>query len=161
MPDRLVAALRESVQEIAETMLFVEISPGASTRDHCRIAADSSAVIGYSGALTGGMRLGGSSSSVLKLASTLLGEERDTLDNDMEDAFMELANMIAGGVQTRIEGDMGTISITPPVMVSGSGQKVINEENLDCVHQEFDLDGEAFFTELYYIGSALNPKSGS
>ncbi|NGZ26566.1 MAG: hypothetical protein G8345_06730 [Magnetococcales bacterium] len=150
MQDKFLQAIRDAIQEIAETMLFVEIIPGESEHARCSLGADVSAVIGYSSSLKGSMRLAGPQKTVLKLAAALLGEERDVLDKEMEDAFSELANMIAGGVQTRVEGELGMIRMSPPVVISGKNHQVSSDRSFICVSHQFDLDGDPFFTELYY-----------
>ncbi|MBF0609942.1 MAG: chemotaxis protein CheX, partial [Magnetococcales bacterium] len=127
MQDKFLQAIRDAIQEIAETMLFVEIIPGESEHARCSLGADVSAVIGYSSSLKGSMRLAGPQKTVLKLAAALLGEERDVLDKEMEDAFSELANMIAGGVQTRVEGELGMIRMSPPVVISGKNHQVSSD----------------------------------
>ncbi|HIJ85194.1 MAG TPA: hypothetical protein HPQ00_13460, partial [Magnetococcales bacterium] len=59
MIDSLLVALSETVAEIAETMLFVEVGVGPLQIQGDPCAADVSAVVGYSGGLNGGLRLGG------------------------------------------------------------------------------------------------------
>lgn len=159
MQDKFLHAMKEAIQEIAETMLFVDIIPGLTEYARCTVGADVSAVIGYSSALKGSMRLAGPQATVLKLAAALLGEERDTLDKEMEDGFSELANMIAGGVQTRVEGDLGTIRMSPPVVISGKNHQVSSDRSFICVSHQFELDGMPFFTELYYSQEKLADKS--
>ena len=148
--EQLVTALREAIQEIAETMLFVEIIPLQHDDQRSTLGADTSAVIGYSGALKGSLRLAGPHPSVMKLAGALLGEERDSLDKEMEDAFSEMANMIAGGVQTRLEGTLGPIRMSPPVVISGRNHQVSSDHSFQCVSHQFELDGEPFFTEIFF-----------
>ncbi|MEO5377568.1 MAG: chemotaxis protein CheX [Magnetococcus sp. DMHC-6] len=150
MPDRIIFGMQESVAELAKTMLGVEISPKKNWLEACHIEADASAIIGFSGALQGNLRLAGIENSVIKLAETLLGEPRDTLDEDIQDAFCELANMITGGVQRRIETNIGHIFITPPVFISGKGHRVTGEHGYQCVSQLFDLDDAMFFVEVRY-----------
>lgn len=150
MADHFLSAVREAIQEIAETMLFVEIAPGKADHERCTLGADVSAVIGYSGAIKGSLRLAGPMPSVLKLAGALLGEERDSLDKEMEDAFSEMANMIAGGVQSRLESTVGTIRMSPPVVISGRSHQVSSDRSFNCASHQFELDNEPFFTEIYY-----------
>lgn len=150
MADNIINALKEAVQEIAETMLGVEIQEISSGTERCTLGADSSAVIGYSGALRGSLRLAGPMVTVLKLAATLVGEERPTLDKEMEDAFAELANMIAGGVQSRLEADVGMIRMSPPVVISGKNHQVSSDRSFSCISVQFELEGSLFFTEVYY-----------
>lgn len=150
MADNIINALKEAVQEIAETMLGVEIQEVSSGTERSTMGADSSAVIGYSGALRGSLRLAGPLVAVLKLAATLVGEERPTLDKEMEDAFAELGNMIAGGVQSRLEADVGMIRMSPPVVISGKNHQVSSDRSFSCISVQFELDGSPFFTEVFY-----------
>lgn len=150
MADNIINALKEAVQEIAETMLGVEIQEVSAATERCTMGADSSAVIGYSGALRGSLRLAGPMTAVLKLAATLVGEERPTLDKEMEDAFAELSNMIAGGVQSRLEADIGMIRMSPPVVISGKNHQVSSDRSFSCISVQFELEGIPFFTEVFY-----------
>lgn len=160
MADHFLQAVRDAIQEIAETMLFVEIAPGPAGSDRCTMGADVSAVIGYSGAIKGSLRLAGPMPSVLKLASALLGEERDSLDKEMEDGFSEMANMIAGGVQSRLEATVGTIRMSPPVVISGRNHQVSSDRSFHCASHQFELDGEPFFTEIYYSEEPVPAHAG-
>lgn len=159
MLDKCIEALREAIQEIAETMLFVEILPVEATKTRSTHSADVSAVIGYSSALKGSMRLAGPEPSVRKLAGALLGEERDMMDKEMEDAFSEMANMIAGGVQTRLEGlglFNGHIRMSPPVIISGQNHQVSSDRSFRCASHTFEMEGESFFAEIYYSEDSMN-----
>jgi chemotaxis protein CheX len=158
MSEQFINALREAIQEIAETMLFVDIVALEATKGRSNLSADVSAVVGYSSALKGSMRLAGPQASAVKLAGALLGEERDAMDKEMEDSFSEMANMIAGGVQTRIEtGGMlkGHIRMSPPVIISGTNHQVSSDRSFECVSHQFDLDGNTFFAEIYYSRESL------
>ncbi|MBF0588432.1 MAG: chemotaxis protein CheX [Magnetococcales bacterium] len=156
MSHPFIAVLQEAVQEIAETMLFIEVVPG-ETANQCAALPDACcAVIGYSGALTGQMRLGGTKAAALKLGGALLGEERDELDADMKDAFAEMGNMIAGGVQTRLEAEMGAIQISPPEVVESDGEHLHCNKDMACVSHLFEMDGVTFFAEIFYVDSAAN-----
>ncbi|MGN7613756.1 chemotaxis protein CheX [Magnetococcales bacterium HHB-1] len=158
MGERFIVAAKESVTEIAETMLFMEINAKESGPGRSELIGDASAVIGYSGALKGSMRLCGLTPAVLKLAGALLGEERDQLDMEMNDAFAEMANMIAGGIQTRVQDDLGEIKMSPPVIVSGRAHQVSSDHNFSCVNHTFELEGEPFFTEVFYLEESLKGK---
>lgn len=155
MPNRFLDTMTEAILEIAETMLFVEIGQGEPQMTKSTLPGDMSSVIGYSGALKGSLRLGGQTPAVLKLAGALLGEERDEVDKEMEDAFSEMANMVAGGVQTRLLDSFGDIRMSPPVIISGPNHEVTSDRSFDCVSKDFQLDGETFFIEIYYSHDSL------
>ncbi|MBF0176848.1 MAG: chemotaxis protein CheX [Magnetococcales bacterium] len=151
LADQFSAALKEAVQELAETMLSREIIPGDGQFSPLEQPVDFSAVVSYSGAIQGSLCLSGPAKSVLALASTLIGEERPYMDPDLEDSFSEICNIIGGGVQTRMEPTLGSISMSPPVVVSGHNHAVVaRDEQHACVSQLFSMDGQTFFTEIFY-----------
>ncbi len=161
MPQRFITVLQEAVQEIAETMLFMEVTQGAHSTSCADLPEEYCAVIAYSGAVEGSLRLGGPKSAALKLGGALLGEERDEMDADMMDAFGEMGNMIAGGVQTRLEAEWGAIQISPPEVRESDGTHVQCDHALSCVSHLFELEGVPFFAEIFYQAPAEEASEAS
>ena len=56
----------------------------------------------------------------LQLASALLGDDFDKVDEDCIDAIGEIANMIAGNAKTNFPGDESAISV--PSVIIGKHQ---------------------------------------
>ncbi|OSM04812.1 chemotaxis protein CheX [Magnetofaba australis] len=155
MPETFLDAVRGAVQEIAETMLFLEIEAKESSHGKSEMPVDVSAILGYSGGLRGSVSLSGPESSVLKLASALLGEEREAFDAEMEDAYSELANMIAGGVQSRLESVFGSIKLSTPVIIRGKNHTVTSDHAFECVNHAFALEGDGFCVNVFYHPDSL------
>ncbi|NGZ29533.1 MAG: chemotaxis protein CheX [Magnetococcales bacterium] len=151
MQEKLLDATKEAVTEIASTMLFMEVAPTNNGSGTCPVVSDFSAVVGYSGAVQGSVRLAGSIPAALKLASGLMGEDQGDLSDDAKDAFAELCNMVAGGVQTRVSPSVGQINLTPPVVVSGSNHHVSGKSGETVIYQIFDCEGMQFFVEIMYV----------
>jgi chemotaxis protein CheX len=76
-------------------------------------------VVGVSGDLRGQMYLGGSISSVLKVVSVLMNQDRFTLDSVEQSAVSELANMICGNAVSIFAKEGMSLYITPPFLVIG------------------------------------------
>ncbi len=150
MQDKINAAAHEAVQEIASTMLFVPINPAAASADGTSIEVDVSAIVGLSGGLKGGSRLSSPVESVKALAGALMGEVVDELNADSEDAFGELANMIAGGIQTRLASELGEINLSPPFVIVGKNHKARGDSSDQISKTRFDIDGKPFFVEVFY-----------
>jgi chemotaxis protein CheX len=150
MTEQLVAALREAVEEIATTALFLEITPGTAAPQRCEMATDYTAVVAYSGSMEGSLCLSGSVAAVVTLAAALLGEERSAMDDELYDAFSELCNMVAGGVQTRMETDVGPIQMSTPVMIAGQGHHVFGDQKTLCLHHPFTVGQHPFFVEIFH-----------
>ncbi|MBF0454689.1 MAG: chemotaxis protein CheX [Magnetococcales bacterium] len=149
-PERCLEVLREAILEIAETMLFVEVGEGSAQEKPAEIASEYSAVIGYGEGIQGSLHLSGSKAAILKLLSAFLGESRDEMDDEMNDAFGEMANLVAGGIQGRLEPELGSISLTPPEVASGRINHRAAGAVPACVSHLFDLDGEIFSVEVFY-----------
>ncbi|MEO5330733.1 MAG: chemotaxis protein CheX [Magnetococcus sp. YQC-5] len=155
----LGTTMGEAVQEIAETMLFVEIEPGSIVTDASDLALDYCATIQFSDGIQGVFCLIALQRSALKLASALMGEERLEMDVEMDDAFKEVANMVAGGLVTRVEGRHGSVNMTPPLLMrDGSHPGGSDEQEWLRVHHKFALDGVPFCAELALLRSFVMQK---
>ncbi|ABK44277.1 inhibitor of MCP methylation-like protein [Magnetococcus marinus MC-1] len=155
MHERLIEAVKEAVHEIVETMLFMEVESGPGGVGRAKQAENICAVVGYNQGLEGSVRLSAPTAGALKVAGALLGEERDSMDAEMQDGFGEMANMVAGGIQSRLEADLGAIGMTPPMVVRGNNYEVDGATGFEVVHQLFTLEGELFFCEIYFdVGMA-------
>ncbi|MEG3638962.1 chemotaxis protein CheX [Magnetococcus sp. PR-3] len=150
MAERFLGALREAVQEIAETMLFTEVQQGEWRKGNSPLTVAYSAVLGYSESLKGSFALSAPEGGAIALAGALLGEEREQMDDEMEDAFCEMANMMAGGMQSRLEAQLGPVKLSTPVVIQGEGHKVRSEKHYACVSQDFILNGLAFCVHIFY-----------
>nr|CRH05439.1 putative Inhibitor of MCP methylation-like protein [Candidatus Magnetococcus massalia] len=150
MAEPFIEALREAVQEIAESMLFVEVEQKDCRHDKSPMTVDISAILGYSENLRGSFALSAPTDGAISLASALLGEPREELDGELQDAYSEMANMLAGGVQSRMEAQFGAIKMSTPMLIQGHGHQVGSEASFQCVSHDFSLDGKAFCVHIFY-----------
>lgn len=150
MQNKINTAARDSVDEIVSTMLFVPINPVATSEDSPNIEADISAIVALSGYLKGGVRLGSPAETATALAGALMGEELEEINADVEDAFGELANMITGGIQTRLASEFGEINLSPPFVITGKNHRAHGDSSDHVAMTRFELDGKPFFIEVFY-----------
>lgn len=155
---KLAGLIVESVQEIFSAYLFMEAVPGPvrmgkSGDTYAPPQTEILAMVGYSGALVGGMHLASPEYVACKLSGAFAGMELDTLDNDARDAFGELANLVAGGVQTRLmEGHgFGEITLTPPTVAINGEPELNYRDDLESVQQYFKFAGGLMFAECFFL----------
>ncbi|MBF0108277.1 MAG: chemotaxis protein CheX [Magnetococcales bacterium] len=154
----LAGLIVESVQEIFSAYLFIEATPGpvkTSVPGEIYIPPKTEvlAMVSYHGAFDGGMHLASPEYVACKLSGAFAGVELETMNAEGCDAFGELANLIAGGVQTRLMEHHGfaEITLTPPT-VSTQGQiNGIYREDLSSVQQYFKFAGGLMFAECFFI----------
>ncbi len=159
MKDALLKAIEESVMEIVETMLFIDVDPGVGVAkpsgvQHIPAQAEASVIIGLNGSINGGVRLACSDSVAKFLAGALAMDQFRTLNSEAKDAFAELGNMIAGGVQSRLVNQMeelGEVDLTPPTVIVGENYDVEYRSNLESVRYFFRINDENFQVEVYYL----------
>ncbi|HEY3381030.1 MAG TPA: chemotaxis protein CheX [Vicinamibacterales bacterium] len=107
------------------------------------------AFVGLSGSSAGMVGVYSSSALACHIAGALLGEERHEVDDEVRDAFGEVANIIAGNVAI-VLGDMGeTIQLSLPTVIVG---KFLVTSILNTVPprraRKFSVDGEDLYVEL-------------
>ena len=146
----LFTAAQKSLKEIADSMLFLPVEATDALEEMSKMVVDISALIGMSGALQGSIRLAAPDASALAIASALVGEEKTSIDAEAKDAFGEMCNMMAGGIQLRVEERMGKIRISPPLMIVGQGHRTRQDRRSSILVQELKLDGHPFFTEIQF-----------
>ncbi|MBF0176029.1 MAG: chemotaxis protein CheX [Magnetococcales bacterium] len=157
LKELILHAAEESVMEIVNTMLFVDVTPGQgvakpSNVPHVAARAEASAMVGMNGGFNGGVRLVTSSKVARQLAGALSGEGYRTLTDEARDGFAELGNMISGGIQTRMEGfaNCGQINLTPPTVIVGADYEVDYRSHLESVRKFFRFQDEPFFVEVFF-----------
>ncbi|MBF0416491.1 MAG: chemotaxis protein CheX [Magnetococcales bacterium] len=155
---KLAGLIVEAVQEIFSAYLFMEAQPGPvkvgqSGDTYGMPKTEVLAMVGYSGALQGGMHLAAPEYVACKLSGAFAGMEMETLDNDARDAFGELANLVAGGVQTRLmeSHGFGEITLTPPTVAINGEPELNYRDDLESVQQYFKFAGGLMFAECFFL----------
>ncbi|MBF0187946.1 MAG: chemotaxis protein CheX [Magnetococcales bacterium] len=151
----MLTAIWDTVQEIAMTMLMVEIAPVSPksltfNEPYVPSSADTVALIRMQSGLQGGIRLCSNRASCLALAGVLFGGSFDTLTEDASDSYCELANMVAGGVQTILSDQYDSLKITPPELFTRDHPEPGYPGYYHSVHYSFVMDGNPFFVETFF-----------
>lgn len=124
MDDVLVSRLVESVKEVFEKMMFmdvVELEPveaGAAPRPY-----DCSAFIGMAGEISGVLACHCRRSLVEEICSTLTEMENEEA---LVDAWAEVANMVAGAYKKHISESIDVFEISVPTVIVGQDMKVVH-----------------------------------
>jgi len=116
---RFINPLLNAVIDVLATMAMVRAKPGKPYLNTLRIAkGDVTGLIGVSGFADGIISLTLDQSCVLKIVSNMLGEEFNSIDDEIADAVGELTNMIAGQARTHLaDVGMNFKAGTPSVVI--------------------------------------------
>ena len=109
----------DAVRRLFQTMLTLPVTIGSpGLNREARPRHEICGVIGVTGAIAGQVVVSMPPSLAASLASELLGDTVEHIDDDCLDAVGEIANMIAGNAKTDFPENEGTISV--PKVVVGS-----------------------------------------
>ncbi|ABK44039.1 type IV pilus assembly PilZ [Magnetococcus marinus MC-1] len=156
MKEELSGFITDAVNEIFIAFLAQDVHKGPTVikqdfEDYVPPEAEATAVVNFNGALTGGIHLSAPMHVVIALANSFSGEEANSFTDPMVvDAFGEMANLITGGVQTRLSGEFENIQLTPPTVVYGKQYGIVYQRDLNSVKQYFLAPFGPFFVECFF-----------
>lgn len=155
MKAEFAGLIKEAVKEMFSAYLVMEVEPGPTVQkkeddDYRPPSSEVTVVINFSGGIHGGIHLAAPLHAAIELASSFSGESYDTIFGEAGDGFGELANIIAGGVQTRLGTGFGNINLTPPTLITGTDYKMQYKSNFDSVKQYFKCEAGLFFVEFFF-----------
>jgi len=120
----------EVTKEIFETMIMVDVTPGEALKEHVsQFKYSLSAMVGFAGFKQGNLALHLPEAVAKGLTGDFLGMEVDEINEDVQDAMGELANMLAGSMKPFISEDGGKVDLSLPSVVYGEEYTltVVNE----------------------------------
>lgn len=144
-----VAAFAEATVEALEMMAMIQARPGdAIPSPDSPAVGDISAVVGLAGDTPGSVAAIFPKDLALELAGNMLGEKVEHLDESVQDALGEIANMIAGGAKGRLSRRGVTFTISIPTVVVGDGHRLSHSADMPMVRVPFSVDGSTFAVEV-------------
>ncbi|MEJ2199512.1 MAG: chemotaxis protein CheX [Desulfuromonadaceae bacterium] len=106
--------------EIFSTMLMMEVVPEPALSERVTKHNDSiSGIIGLAGSYKGMLAIHAPAPVAMTITTNFLGMEVDSLNDDVKDAFGELANMLGGSVKSGLSENSRDIQLSIPSAVCG------------------------------------------
>ncbi|MEO5365732.1 MAG: chemotaxis protein CheX [Magnetococcus sp. WYHC-3] len=154
MEEIIAGAVMNGMRDIAVAMLSLDIGNGPTVVRTIDGAydppqADATALVRLSGGIDGGIYLSAPEHVALFLAGRLAGEPFDELSAEAQDGYGELANMVAGGIQTHLSVDYGEIQLEPPQFIHRGDNKAQINGFMTSIRQFFKCDEGPFFVEVF------------
>lgn len=148
-------SIKDAVREMFSAYLVMELEDGPTVKKkdedvYRPPSSEVTVVVNYSGGINGGIHLAAPLHTAMEMASSFAGENYDSMVGEAGDGFGELANIIAGGLQTRLGKGFGNINLTPPTLITGTDYKMQYKSNFDNVKQYFKCEAGLFFVEFFF-----------
>lgn len=150
--DMLSKQLIRDVREIFGTMvgledllhLPIQIDPVTNFTDCI------SSLVGLAGSYNGLVSLHMPSSLALTATSSMLGLEVEELDDDVNDAMGEIANMIAGSFKQHLSKSGMDVHLSTPSVVYGKEYVIRLGNNPDQIALRFATDDDWFMVSVAF-----------
>lgn len=143
--DKIIDATRE----IFETMIMVDVTPGEALSEHVsKFKFSLSAMVGFAGFKQGNLAIHVPDKVAKGLTGDFLGVEVDEINEDVQDAMGELANMLAGSLKPFIANDGGKVDLSLPSVVHGEEYTLTVINKADWIIVPFSVSHGDFLVGL-------------
>ncbi len=141
----------EVTREIFDTMVMTEVSPGRELEEYVsQFKSSLSAMVGFAGYKQGNLALHLPDRVAKGLTSDFLGVEVEEINEDVQDAMGELANMLAGSLKPYISNDGEKVELSLPSVVYGEEYTLMVVNKADWVIVPFSVSHGDFLVSLEF-----------
>jgi chemotaxis protein CheX len=145
------AKIVEVTKEIFETMIMMDVTPGQPLAEHVsKFSCSLSAMVGFAGLKQGNLTIHTPEKVAIGLTQSFLGTEIEEINEDVQDAMGELANMIAGSLKPIISNDGKSVELSLPSVVYGKEYTMIVVAKADWIIVPFTVSYGQFLVGLEF-----------
>lgn len=105
-------------------------------------------LIGFAGTYSGTISIHCPTTLAMKITANMLGMECEEVNEDLNDAIGEIANMLGGSVKQVLSKGGLDVRLSTPTVISGEAYTVNSLSAGDCTVIPFIVDAEKFLVEL-------------
>lgn len=139
----------ESTAEIFSTMVMMEVSVRGEVADDLLPLQNSiTGVIGLAGTHKGVLAIHCPNEVAMAITGSFLGMEVDEINEDVEDAVGEIANMLGGSVKSILSDNGRDIDLSLPSIIRGESYEFQPTRDVDRFVIPFECDAGKFAVEL-------------
>jgi chemotaxis protein CheX len=139
----------ESAKEIFSSMVMMEISVSGDTMIKSEVLIESiSGVIGLAGTHKGVLAIHIPNKVAMAITSSFLGMDVDEINEDVEDAVGELANMLGGNVKSILSENGRDINLSLPSTITGQQYDFQPTKEAERIIIPFRCDAGKFTIDL-------------
>ena len=153
MDVQLINPFINATLKVLETMAFVTAKAGKPFQKKNNIArGDVSGIIGFTGETNGTVSVSFNESCILKIVSSMFGEEITEMNSEITDAVGEITNMISGQARLELEGIGRSFHAAIPSVVTGKEHEIITNTKGPKIAIPFDTAAGSFTIEVCLEG---------
>ena len=139
----------ESTVEIFTGMVMMDITvAGELLTELGRLTKSITGMIGLAGTHKGVLAIHFPNKVALEVTSSFLGMEVETINEDVQDAVGEIANMLGGNLKTILSDRGKDIQLSLPSTISGDEYNFSPQADVEQIILPFQAPGGIFYVEV-------------
>jgi len=147
--DQLAKYIVDATKEVFSTMVMMDPDDDYPLQEPVhRFKCSITGMVGFAGTYSGVISIHCPVALALKITSNMLGMECDEVNDDLNDAIGEIANMLGGGVKQVLSKGGLDVKLSVPTVISGEDYTVNSLSEVDCVVIPFRIEDDRFLVGL-------------
>lgn len=138
-----------ATREVFSTMIMMEVVDDFPLKEPVsRFKCSITGMVGFAGTYSGVISIHCPVSLALKITSNMLGVDCDEVNEDLNDAIGEIANMVGGSVKQVLSKGGLDVKLSIPTVISGEDYTVNSLSDNDCVVVPFTVEDHTMLVGL-------------
>ncbi|MDD5286053.1 MAG: chemotaxis protein CheX [Desulfuromonadaceae bacterium] len=138
-----------ATREVFTTMIMMDPKDEFPMREPVsRFKCSITGMVGFAGTYSGVISIHCPVDLAMKITSSMLGMECDEVNDDLNDAIGEIANMLGGSVKQVLSKGGLDVKLSIPTVIAGEDYTVNSLSDSDCVVIPFVVEGQKFLVGL-------------
>jgi chemotaxis protein CheX len=132
----------DATKEVFSTMVMMDVVGDFPLKEPVsRFKCSITGMVGFAGTYSGVISIHCPVNLALKITSNMLGIDCDEVNDDLNDAIGEIANMLGGSVKQVLSKGGLDVKLSIPTVISGEDYTVNSLSDNDCVVVPFAVEG--------------------
>jgi len=147
--ETLAGYVIDATREVFTTMVMMQPKDEFPLREPVsRFRCSITGMVGFAGTYHGVISIHCPVVLALKVTSNMLGVECEEVNDDLNDAIGEIANMLGGSVKQVLSKGGMDVKLSIPTVISGEDYTVNSLSDSDCVIIPFIVEEQKFLVGL-------------
>ncbi len=147
--EQLAGYVISATQEVFSTMVMMDVADEFPLKEPVsRFKCSITGMVGFAGTYSGVISIHCPVDLALKITSNMLGIECDEINEDLNDAVGEIANMLGGCVKQVLSKGGLDVKLSIPTVISGEDYTVNSLSDMDCVVIPFVIENHKMLVGL-------------
>lgn len=147
--EQVAGFIMDATKEVFSTMVMMEVTGDFPLKEPVsRFKCSITGMVGFAGTYSGVISIHCPVQLALKITSNMLGIDCDEVNEDLNDAIGEIANMLGGSVKQVLSKGGLDVKLSIPTVISGEDYTVNSLSDNDCVVVPFTVEEHTLLVGL-------------